>query len=320
MSLFPDFLAHLPLSQNTDDDEIVIPRKSQKKPPTALAGLFLNKGTKHHVSANEVKAKLIHSKDADIVKQAYALFALGTIICATRRYLAPYYLRYVRDVSAFKKKQWAAHAIYCLVEGIDKYKKAKGSTRHSLRWMYHIFAGFNLYVSIRTSLYVMKKMRVTILKGKLPVSMASLIRERLTIRNEECNDSSKTIMGLSSLDEILDATAGDGGKKHVTRRIIETIHVDFDELTLMASEHSSSGPALHEMTPVTISSGLVPNHPPSTPFVPPSRTDWDILFQPMFDELLTPLPSVDYPATEVVTPIHEVVDPVPAVFYTYHKI
>ncbi|GKB86899.1 retrovirus-related pol polyprotein from transposon TNT 1-94, partial [Tanacetum coccineum] len=58
-----------------------------------------------------------------------------------------------------------------------------------------------------------------------------------------------------------------------TRRIIETIHVDFDELTAMASEHSSSGPALHDMTPVTISSGLVPNHPPSTPFVPPSRSD-----------------------------------------------
>ncbi|GKB06980.1 retrovirus-related pol polyprotein from transposon TNT 1-94 [Tanacetum coccineum] len=37
-----------------------------------------------------------------------------------------------------------------------------------------------------------------------------------------------------------------------TRRIIETIHVDFDELTAMASEHSSLGPALHEMTPATI--------------------------------------------------------------------
>ncbi|GKE53863.1 retrovirus-related pol polyprotein from transposon TNT 1-94, partial [Tanacetum coccineum] len=49
--------------------------------------------------------------------------------------------------------------------------------------------------------------------------------------------------------------------------------IDFDELTAMASEHSSSGPALHEMTPATISSGLVPNPPPSTPFVPPSRTD-----------------------------------------------
>nr|GFC36395.1 retrovirus-related Pol polyprotein from transposon TNT 1-94 [Tanacetum cinerariifolium] len=37
-----------------------------------------------------------------------------------------------------------------------------------------------------------------------------------------------------------------------TRRIVETIHVDFDELTVMASEQSSSGPALQEMTPATI--------------------------------------------------------------------
>ncbi|GJX63217.1 retrovirus-related pol polyprotein from transposon TNT 1-94 [Tanacetum coccineum] len=98
-----------------------------------------------------------------------------------------------------------------------------------------------------------------------------------------------------------------------TRRIIETIHVDFDELTAMASEHSSSGPALHEMTPATISSGLVPNPPPSTPFVPPSRTDWDMLFQPLFDELLNPPPSVDHPAPEVVAPIDEVAAPVPVV-------
>ncbi|GJX42776.1 retrovirus-related pol polyprotein from transposon TNT 1-94 [Tanacetum coccineum] len=68
-----------------------------------------------------------------------------------------------------------------------------------------------------------------------------------------------------------------------TRRIIETIHVDFDELTAMASEHCSSGPALHEITLATISSGLVPNPPPSTP--------------------------VDHPAPEVVAPIAEVVAP-----------
>ncbi|GJV43280.1 retrovirus-related pol polyprotein from transposon TNT 1-94 [Tanacetum coccineum] len=65
--------------------------------------------------------------------------------------------------------------------------------------------------------------------------------------------------------------------------------IDFDKMTAMASEHSSSGPALHEMTPTTISSGLVPNPPSSTPFVPPSRTP------------------------EVVAPIHEVVAPVLAV-------
>ncbi|GJV68522.1 retrovirus-related pol polyprotein from transposon TNT 1-94 [Tanacetum coccineum] len=104
-----------------------------------------------------------------------------------------------------------------------------------------------------------------------------------------------------------------------TRRITKTIHVDFDELTAMASEHSSSGPALHEMTPATISSGLVPNPPPSTPFVPPSRTDWDILFQPMFDELLTPPSSVDLPAPEDIAPIDEVVALVPAVSTGSHS-
>ncbi|GKA48487.1 retrovirus-related pol polyprotein from transposon TNT 1-94, partial [Tanacetum coccineum] len=96
-------------------------------------------------------------------------------------------------------------------------------------------------------------------------------------------------------------------------RITETIHVDFDELTAMASEHNSSGPALHEMTPATISSGLVPNPPPSTLFVPPSRSDWDLLFQPMFDELLTPPPSVDCLAPEVISPIAEVVASEPAI-------
>ncbi|GJW44521.1 retrovirus-related pol polyprotein from transposon TNT 1-94 [Tanacetum coccineum] len=50
--------------------------------------------------------------------------------------------------------------------------------------------------------------------------------------------------------------------------------------TAMASEHSNSRPALHEMTLATISSGLVPHPSTSTPFIPPSRTDWDILFQP----------------------------------------
>ncbi|GJZ76155.1 retrovirus-related pol polyprotein from transposon TNT 1-94, partial [Tanacetum coccineum] len=42
-----------------------------------------------------------------------------------------------------------------------------------------------------------------------------------------------------------------------TRRIIEIIHVEFDELTTMASEHSSSGPALHEMTPATITPKVI---------------------------------------------------------------
>ncbi|GJV67561.1 retrovirus-related pol polyprotein from transposon TNT 1-94 [Tanacetum coccineum] len=80
----------------------------------------------------------------------------------------------------------------------------------------------------------------------------------------------------------------------------------------MASKHISLEPALHEMTPATINLGLVPNPPPSTPFVPPLRTDWDLLFQPLIDELLNHPSSVDRPAPVVITPIAKVVAPEPA--------
>nr|GFC83255.1 retrovirus-related Pol polyprotein from transposon TNT 1-94 [Tanacetum cinerariifolium] len=90
-----------------------------------------------------------------------------------------------------------------------------------------------------------------------------------------------------------------------TRRIVKTIHVDFDELTDLDSEQSSSGPALNDMTPGTISSGLVKKSSSSTSYVPPSRNDWDLLFQPLFEELLNPPPSVDNQATEVIAPIAE---------------
>nr|GFD02007.1 hypothetical protein [Tanacetum cinerariifolium] len=45
----------------------------------------------------------------------------------------------------------------------------------------------------------------------------------------------------------------------------------------------------------------------STPYVPHSRNDWDLLFQPLFDELLTPSQSVDPPAPEVIAPLADVI-------------
>nr|GEW46525.1 hypothetical protein [Tanacetum cinerariifolium] len=46
-----------------------------------------------------------------------------------------------------------------------------------------------------------------------------------------------------------------------TQKIIETIHVDFDELTAMASEQLGSGPGLQSMTLATSSSGLAIHEP-----------------------------------------------------------
>ncbi|GJU52239.1 retrovirus-related pol polyprotein from transposon TNT 1-94 [Tanacetum coccineum] len=66
-------------------------------------------------------------------------------------------------------------------------------------------------------------------------------------------------------------------------------------LTAMVAEQSSLEPALHEMSPATPSSGLVLNPPPSAPFVPPSRHEWDLVFQLVFDEFFSPPASVASP-------------------------
>ncbi|GJU31009.1 retrovirus-related pol polyprotein from transposon TNT 1-94 [Tanacetum coccineum] len=47
------------------------------------------------------------------------------------------------------------------------------------------------------------------------------------------------------------------------------------------------------MTPRTISSRLVQNIPSLTSYVPPTKNDWEILFQPIFDEYLNPPPCID---------------------------
>ncbi|GKB17309.1 integrase, catalytic region, zinc finger, CCHC-type containing protein [Tanacetum coccineum] len=91
-----------------------------------------------------------------------------------------------------------------------------------------------------------------------------------------------------------------------TRRIMETIHVQFDELSEpMAPVQLSTGPAPTFLTPGQISSGLVPNPVPAAPYVPPTNKELEILFQPMFDEYLEP-PRVERPvssATAVQVPV-----------------
>nr|GEW92588.1 hypothetical protein [Tanacetum cinerariifolium] len=62
--------------------------------------------------------------------------------------------------------------------------------------------------------------------------------------------------------------------------------------------------------PLCVSSGLVQKPSSSTPYVPPLRNDWDLLFQPMFDELLNPPPSVDNQAPEFIALIVDVIPPV----------
>nr|GEZ59256.1 integrase, catalytic region, zinc finger, CCHC-type, peptidase aspartic, catalytic [Tanacetum cinerariifolium] len=90
-------------------------------------------------------------------------------------------------------------------------------------------------------------------------------------------------------------------------------HLNFSAINHLARQGLEQGPALHEMTPATISSGLVPKHTSSTPYVPPSRNVWDLLYQSLFNKLVTPPASVDPPAPEVIASIADVIPPEQAV-------
>ncbi|GJR25297.1 retrovirus-related pol polyprotein from transposon TNT 1-94 [Tanacetum coccineum] len=48
--------------------------------------------------------------------------------------------------------------------------------------------------------------------------------------------------------------------------------------------------------------GLMQNPPFTTPYVPPTKNDWDLLFQPMFDEYFNPPPSVASPVCVAAAP------------------
>ncbi|GJV80788.1 retrovirus-related pol polyprotein from transposon TNT 1-94 [Tanacetum coccineum] len=100
-----------------------------------------------------------------------------------------------------------------------------------------------------------------------------------------------------------------------TRRIMVTIHVDFDELIAMALDQSSSGPVLLEMTTITHIAGLVPKPPSSAPFVPPTRNEWDTLLQPLFDEYSRNQPNVDALVSKVAAPVHVVSTSTPSLTF-----
>ncbi|GJW89318.1 hypothetical protein Tco_0164658 [Tanacetum coccineum] len=99
---------------------------------------------------------------------------------------------------------------------------------------------------------------------------------------------------------------------------METIHVQFDELTdKMAHVQLSTGPASTFLTPRQISSGLVLNLVPAATFVPPTNKELEILFQLMFNEYLeptrvkrpiSPAPAISVSVTSFGTPSSTTID------------
>nr|GEX11290.1 hypothetical protein [Tanacetum cinerariifolium] len=77
-----------------------------------------------------------------------------------------------------------------------------------------------------------------------------------------------------------------------TKKIMETMNVSFDELSVMAFEQRSLKPGLQSMTYGQISSGLDLTYAPSTITTQqPSEDELDLLFEAMYDDYIGGQPS-----------------------------
>nr|GEZ11598.1 retrovirus-related Pol polyprotein from transposon TNT 1-94 [Tanacetum cinerariifolium] len=96
---------------------------------------------------------------------------------------------------------------------------------------------------------------------------------------------------------------GDDIYNRRTKKIMETMNVTFDELSMMAFEQCSLKPGLNSMTSRQISSGLDLTYAPSTITTQqPSEGELDLLFEAMYDDYIGGQPST---TTRTVSPAQE---------------
>ncbi|GJY73447.1 retrovirus-related pol polyprotein from transposon TNT 1-94 [Tanacetum coccineum] len=86
-----------------------------------------------------------------------------------------------------------------------------------------------------------------------------------------------------------------------TRKIFTSSTIKVDSKPLTGSNEDITNPYECEQT-FNVSIGLMPNPHSLTPYVPPTKKDWDILLQPMFDEYFNSPPSVASLVPVVVAP------------------
>lgn len=144
------------------DEDVIIRKNSKLEKEPEVTSLFL-KENGMVVSNDSVLKQLTHTKDKDTLSRAFALLALQKIICApSNGTLGRSYLKYVREVTALRRKKWATHAIHLLVRSINTYKNSRKKTRK--------LGGCTVFLQ----LYVMKKISETI-----PVELSDETRKKM---------------------------------------------------------------------------------------------------------------------------------------------
>ncbi|GJT05022.1 hypothetical protein Tco_0839484 [Tanacetum coccineum] len=114
---------------------------------------------------------------------------------------------------------------------------------------------------------------------------------------KENADTLRDIVEQARTSNPLDNTLAYALNDHARAKAVKSIKM---------KEWKPTGLGLYQMTPGYISSGLVQNPSSLTPNVPPSKRDWEHLFQPLFDEYFNPTPCV-------VSPMHPTAAPLPEV-------
>nr|GEV28825.1 hypothetical protein [Tanacetum cinerariifolium] len=160
--------------------------------------------------------------------------------------------------------------------------------------------------------FIIKFLKMIQVRLKVPVRRIRT-DNRTKFVNQTLREYYKEV-GISHETSVARSPQQDGVVERRNRTLIEAARtmLIYAQAPFFLWAERNLGPELNEMTLATISSGLVQKSSSSTPYVPPSRNDWDLVFQLIFDELLNPPPSVDNQAAEVIALIINVIPPVQA--------
>nr|GEZ30762.1 hypothetical protein [Tanacetum cinerariifolium] len=150
-----------------------------------------------------------------------------------------------------------------------------------------------------------KKNRISPAKGvnKLPVEEQSKTNKSLLRTSNRVDSSSRIERTVDDCQHSKESLC----QQESSLRNFE----DLGKLQPTADTGIFVGPASNFLKPGQISSVLVPNSVPETPYAPPTNKELEILFQPMFDEYLKPprTERPDSPAQAEPAPVNSVDTP-----------